>query len=173
MLHSRWCGHTILTGPDHTYQELLSCSSSCLRPTRTAPPLTVGRNPCVLPYLPRTPSLSKVVTLVLILCSLVDGGPRPTRPSQPSRHHCLQSRSYLLYVLTPPLLHRHCPRAVLLAIAGVPPGQHHAMPCAGYAPNPVSHPKLHPPLMPLATPPPALAPPALQPLAPCSPSPWW
>ncbi len=30
MLHARWCGHTILTGPDHTYQELLSCSVASL-----------------------------------------------------------------------------------------------------------------------------------------------
>ncbi len=27
-LHSRWCGNTILTGPDHTYHDSFSCSVS-------------------------------------------------------------------------------------------------------------------------------------------------
>ncbi len=30
MLHSGWCGHTTLTGPDHTYQGSSSCSVALL-----------------------------------------------------------------------------------------------------------------------------------------------
>ncbi len=30
VLHSRWCTQSLRTGPDHTYQELLSCSVASL-----------------------------------------------------------------------------------------------------------------------------------------------
>ncbi len=32
MLHSRWCGHTIPTGPDHTYQVTASCCAAGQQP---------------------------------------------------------------------------------------------------------------------------------------------